>query len=688
MGKIELSVGTGEPFDVRHCRLVEGISRPFAIELMVRSRDPSVDLEAIIGRPATVRLESGHPDAPLGGVRELSGQVESMSLLAAEPTGLSSYGLRVVPELSMLTLRRNQRLFLNLTAFESVQRLLDEWAIPFEWQIDVAAHAPLDLRLQYGETDLAFISRVLEEAGIAYVFRMLDGGTAVVLSDRLGTDAERRSPIPFVDEPNPKESREYVTALRVSHAARPHAVALGDYDFMRPDHRLLAPLRHAFDSQHDADARREHHVHDPHQALAAVSGKGDAAKYRHRDDTLAMRAERALAALRSDSYEVAFQLATVDIEPGMVFRISGHPELDERARLLCTAVEIDAVAAGVWSTRVRAVSAARPFRPAHKAPRPKAAGFMTATVIGPPHEEIQVDDHGRVRVHFPWDREGGGNESSPSLRVVNGWAGKGFGTQFLPRIGQEVLVAFLGGNPDAPVVVGRAYNRAEPVPYPLPGRADISGQRSATSPGAGWNEAAFHDAAGDELVDLLAERNRRALVKHDAELTVGGDRSVRVAAQQLEVTLQNRTQETRGNREEVNNNRRTEESQANDHRRVAHDQVERIEVDRVATTLGSRHEHVVGSRLERIGFDHHQRYKSRIESFGGLSRSVAGSIGISAGDYLIGSGDAHVMASASAVFEAPDITLKGAGGFVRIGPGGVDIVGTICLLYTSPSPRD
>jgi len=683
MAKLQVTVNAPEALDVRTCVLVERVSGPFSIDVWARSRDASIDLDAIVGFPATVRLDSGHVASPLGGVRELVGRVELMRLVEAEPAGVSTYHLRIVPHLSTLALRQNHRLFLDSNIPAAVELLLKEWNIRFEWQLDVAAYPVLGLRTQYGESDFAFLSRLLQEAGIAYMFRHDGAETKLILSDGFSAAAPRPGPIPFIASPNPKETREYVTAMRIGRTHRPHALTRSDYDFTRPSLRL--EKTHA---RGDRPKELERFHYDPHSALAQGSADGatpvadDRGAYRHLESHLAQVAERGLDALQFDDNELLFELATIDLAPGMTFKVSDHPELSSEPLLMCTEMTIEASSTGPWTSTVRAVHTDRPWRPARSIERPRAQGFVSATVVGPEKNEIHVDEHGRIRIQFPWDRRGLSNEkSSMWVRISNGWAGAGFGMQFLPRVGQEVLIAFLGANPDAPVVLGRAYNRGQPVPYKLPPAGDINAIRSASSPAAGWNEVVFEDKAGAELVFLQAERRRSLFVKNDEQLTTVGQRTQEVETMESDVTLVDLTQETRGNRIELTTGRRTEETVECDLRSIGGDQFERMEVDRISTIEKDRHETVAGSRFELLGLDENVHYlKSRIDTFGSWSRSVGGAISIGTGDYLVTAGSAHVTVADDAVFDAPDITLKAGGSFIRIDAAGVVIRGPVVKI--------
>jgi type VI secretion system secreted protein VgrG len=319
-----------------------------------------------------------------------------------------------------------------------------------------------------------------------------------------------------------------------------------------------------------------------------------------------------------------------------------------------------------------------------------------ALVVGPPGDEIAPDEFGRVRVQFPWDREGKSDEfSSCWMHVSAPWGGLGYGFVDLPRIGQEVLVDFLDGDPDRPIVVGRVFNATQPVPYKLPDNKTKSTWKSDSSLGHnGYNEILYEDKAGDELVSIQAERNLRKLVKNDETITVGHDRDKSILVHETdstgndrtEVTKKDRTQATHGNKIAVVRGDKREHLVKQD-RTVETDDVHmRLVVEDLDVTISGTerervnepvHLHVLGDRRERIdgkqsltvGEDRHETV---------------------AGDALFSAAEAaRYTAGWSEVWEGgQSLTLKGAGGFLQIDASGVTIVGKMVRINAGGSPGD
>ena len=233
-----------------------------------------------------------------------------------------------------------------------------------------------------------------------------------------------------------------------------------------------------------------------------------------------------LGGTRVDRRTVSFDTNTIDLWPGQVFCMDKHPhaELTDETKLLVTEFSVEGTPGGEWSMSGQAAFTDAPYRPPQRTLKPRVEGVQSAQVVGPQGQEIHTDEFGRVRVQFPWDREGKHDDGSSCwIRVSQGWAGTGYGMIVIPRIGQEVMVGFLEGDPDQPIIVGRVYNAKQAVPYKLPEHKTRSTWKSDSSLGSGgFNEIMFEDIKGQELVWEQAQKNRRRLVKNDETITAPG----------------------------------------------------------------------------------------------------------------------------------------------------------------------
>jgi len=652
---LELNFASGErSLSVRRFSVHEAISSLFTVSIWARSESPSIDLESIVGKPASFRIASGLRFARTG-TRAWTGIVSSIEQIhavqGAVGTELSTYFLRIVPAMWVLTQRRNYRIFQHLSIPGIADRILGEWGVEPTWNLGREDYPKLEYKVQYGESDYAFLSRLLEEGGIAFSFQEdEEAGSKLTLGDKLHQQAARPGePLPYVDNPSQAAEKEYVENVRLLYEVRPGATTIRDYDFRNPGFALVgeAPVKAPV-----PEDRYEQYHYLP-GAMLVESGKGGGGGTPVADDKGAARydqtfghgrAERSLAGDRLGRRSVAFDTNTIDLAPGVVFFMEGHPhaELGEEARLLVTELSLEGSPGEEWSMSGQAVFADVPYRPALRTPKPKLEGVQSATVVGASGQEIHTDEFGRVRVQFPWDREGRSDDGSSCwVRVGQGWAGTGYGMIVIPRVGQEVLVGFLDGDPDQPIVVGRVFNAKQAVPYKLPEHKTRSTWKSDSSLGSnGFNEIMFEDLKGQELVYEQAEKNRRRLVKNDETITVGHDRQKLVKNDEHERTTGFLKIVVGKDQDLV----------------VAQDKRERVEGDSHLRVFGKRNQRVDGTQSLTVKGDRHELV--------GKNHALAAVKEI------------HLAAGTALVIEAAeDLTLKGPGGFIRIDRSGVVIRG-------------
>jgi len=327
------------------------------------------------------------------------------------------------------------------------------------------------------------------------------------------------------------------------------------------------------------------------------------------------------------------------------------------------------------------------------APKPRIRGAHTAIIVGPPGDEIAPDEFGRVRVQFPWDREGVSDEfSSCWMHVVQPWSGLGYGFGMVPRIGHEVLVDFIDGDPDRPIVTGRVFNATRPVPYKLPDNKTISTYKTASSLGSnGFNEILYEDKAGKELVYMQAERNLSKLVKNDETITVIHDREKHVIMQETDTTGLNRTEVTLKNRYQGDGGNRMTWVDGNREKLVQQNRTTRTE-DIHMRLVGGDHDSVVkGKKRERIDEEVH------LKVVGNMLEQIDGKQSVHVreerhekikGDMLleVGSSTRFTAAEDTAVQARTSVTLKGAGGFLEIDAMGINIVGNMVKINAGGSP--
>ena len=541
---VTVTVASGDELDVRDFSVVEKLSDLFSIRITAMSDNPDIDFEAVAGQDASFTLYwRGEGDKP----RIWTGICTELHQIRAEPTGASTYHLVISPKLWLATQRRNHRMFQLETELQIVKDLLGEWSIDFEEKI-TGSYKTRKYRVQYGESDYDFMRRMMEDAGITFYFEEQGGTTKLVLADAPQANDLRQPPIAFRDEPTVAD-KEHVTAVSIGRRVRPGKYTMRDVDYRRP---ASYPLMTTATGTAAVEQKLERFHYTPGAFLFEASAGGDTPsaddRATHRTDEKEGQklADKRLAAKRlGDAITATFITNVGDVAPGTVMSVLDHPNraLGDGKRLLVVESNIDGVRNAEYSNHVTVRSADQPFHPELVTPKPKVQGVESATVVGPSGEEIHTDEFGRVRVSFHWDRESKMDQTSSCwIPTSQPWGGSGYGGTNLPRVGQEVLVDFLGGDPDKPIIVGRVYTHLQSTPYKLPANKTQSGWKSNSSPSnGGYNEMMFEDKAGEELVRMQAQKDMHHLVKNDHAHTVGRNHTKMVGNDEREVTGNNRS---------------------------------------------------------------------------------------------------------------------------------------------------
>jgi type VI secretion system secreted protein VgrG len=551
LGKnLQLHVASDDALDVRNFAVQERLSSLFQVSLIAVSDNPSIDFDAVVGQPARFALHAGLHE------RFWSGLCNHFEQVRVEPSGLSTYQISIVPTLWLLTQRKNHRMFQQMSEPDIVLKVLKEWGIEPEVRIDRGAYKKRKYRVQYAESDFAFISRMLEDAGITFYFEQVGEETKVILSDAPQATAKRPLPLLFMDEAGTTRNHAagIVTGLRMQQRVRPGKYTVQDHDYRRPPSYKLVSSASGGSGIED---KLERYEYSPGAFLFGTS-QGDASpvaddkgKTRTDEKEAAILAQKRLDAKRGSARVCTFETTAHDLAPGVVMSVVGHPHsaLGDGRALLIVESSLNGTDQGEWRHHCEARGTEVPFRPASTTPKPKVNGVESATVVGRKGEEIDTDEFGRVRVHFHWDRESQMDENSSCwIHVSQSWGGAGYGGTNLPRQGQEVLVDFLGGDPDRPVIVGRMYTNLQKTPYSLPANKTQSGWKSnSTGGGGGYNEVMFEDAGGQELLRMQAEKDLHKLVKNNEDVTIGNNRTKSVKGNDVLSVIKNRTKTVLGN---------------------------------------------------------------------------------------------------------------------------------------------
>ncbi|MBK8258629.1 MAG: type VI secretion system tip protein VgrG [Polyangiaceae bacterium] len=527
MATFVVTFDSGEKsLDVRKFIANEAINSPFEVQVFARSVNENVDLERLVGKPAGLLVH----EEPMAEPRAWTGVVAHAEQLEAEPTGLSTYFLVLAPTFWVLKKRTNNRIFEHLTIPQIVTSVLAEHKIKAKWLL-ARKHEEQEYKVQFGETDFAFVNRLLEEAGISYSFHSVPEGdgfkTELVMNDE-PQKAELRAGCPLIYNESPTElaRREFVSQLRVHQRVRLGRVTVRDFDFARPDHHL--------DGKSDVSAAPEDRYEDYRYDPASFVLERKGSRRVPPEPEVKEVANVALYAKRNDRRVIRFESNCYDLCPGKVVSFEGHPrkDLSPENQVLITEVSLEGTTDTEWQMNVVGSFTKLPWRPSQRTPKPVMRGVQSAIVVGPKGHEIHTDSFGRVRVQFHWDRDGEYNEfSSCWIRVSQGWSGSAYGMVTLPRIGHEVIVDFMDGDPDHPIVVGRLYNKRTKAPYKLPEHRTKSTWKSNSSPNSdGFNEIMFEDKAGKELIYIQGQNDLSKLVKSMEMERTGANRSQTVGA--------------------------------------------------------------------------------------------------------------------------------------------------------------
>jgi type VI secretion system secreted protein VgrG len=551
----------------------EGLSRPYQFDVTFHPASGApLDLAGFLRNEAVLTLRR-----PTGEERIAHGECVQVAL-AGMAAQVPIYRLRIGPKLLRLAHAAQRRIFQEKNVPDVVEEVLRPYGIDVERSLS-ASYQIREYVTQYGETDLAFVTRLLAEEGIWYRFDHADGGHGLVLADAPAALAPASAPVPLRTGGEQGDGAEHVHRLEAGHAFRSSKATVLDFDFESPAVDLTGAAGQG--------------GHEVYAYPAGYRAAGDA----RRIATLRLEERQVKAATyRGAGNALAFLPgAKVEVEDGPAL---GVVRVTHRASQQRAAGETDKGAR--YENAFQAIDADRPYRPPVP-PRPRV-GVQTATITGASGEEIHPDRHGRVKVQFHWDREGQRDDrSSCWVRVAQAWAGAGMGASRIPRLGQEVLVRWLEGDPDRPLVTGAVFNGENAPPVQLPAEKTRSAFRTSSSTGGtGWNELTFEDAAGSEEIFAHAQKDwntvvkaaRTEIVHHEAALEVGGDRARTITGGQTHIVLQDLAEKIDGNAALAVAGSRSE--------LVATAQDESVGATRTVTVAGNRAVSVAAASVETV----------------------------------------------------------------------------------------
>jgi type VI secretion system secreted protein VgrG len=497
---------------LRSASLYEEMSRLFEFNLVALSEAGDVAADDLLGTDASISIATGD-----GTQRHLHGVVSSFGIDGVDGR-FFRYRLTLRPWLWLATRASNIRIFQEKDALEIVQEVLT----PYGGTISPDLQGSLVKRLycvQYRESDFNFVARLLEEEGISWFFRHTDSQHELVLTNHPAPfqPAEGFAELTYLEGgPNP-DLPPALHEWQMRHEIQTGKFVLNDYNFLTP----AADLKSA-----EAAATTRNHAHAEHESYDYPGLHLDKAA----GDARAMvRLEEALS--RFARFQGCGNVPGIAV--GARFTLTNHPRDDQNADYTVLRTQIELSQAGfessgdqtLLSVRCEVQPVGEPVRPQRITRKPHVAGPQTALVVGDTAAgTIQTDEHGRVKVQFYWDRVGAKNAGSSCwIRVATPWAGNGWGFIQIPRIGQEVVVDFLEGDPDQPLITGHVYNALQKVPYELPANSSVSTIKSRSIEGAAaaFNELRFEDKAGAEYLLMQSQKDKFEFVEETAKTSIG-----------------------------------------------------------------------------------------------------------------------------------------------------------------------
>jgi type VI secretion system secreted protein VgrG len=524
---------------------VEAISRPFEMRVTLLSEQGSLTAKALLGTRLSIELDA------LARARQFNGVVASFAIdgtVAHEARpALFRYEAIVRPSFWLLTRGSHCRFFHARTVLEIVEAVLDEYGIDYR-NACTASYPALEHCGQYDESDFAFVSRLLERDGIYYFFEHEDGRDRLVLADAPSAPAHGGAIAFGAAWVNAQTLGESIHRWRFEERLTAGKSELTAFDF---NNAKASAQQQALVVRASADAGERRYGAARFETHYVTAQDG------HR------LAQAQIDALRASGVRAVGAATARAIRPGGIFTLTGHPRADQNADYLVTQASYQIRAgdyapqsnatgrdAPVFECTFEALPSRMPFRPERVTPRPHA-GIQTAMVVAADGNEMATERHGCIKVQFHWEQLDPPSASDRMrrcwVRVAQGWAGRSWGMVFMPRMGQEVIVAFLDGDPDRPLVVGSLYNSANPPPYALPAHESISAIRTASLSGDGErSELRFDDKNLQVLLytggraDSYVKRNSLAWVGEDSHAIVEGKQLVKVGEQDLTIDMSQR----------------------------------------------------------------------------------------------------------------------------------------------------
>ncbi|NOZ53766.1 MAG: type VI secretion system tip protein VgrG [Gammaproteobacteria bacterium] len=665
--------GEAASFRVVQCHGKEANSAlyEYTVHLVCKNTERRILVANVLARSATLTVLDEQGDT----ARYVHGAVVSFTQ-GEESDRWTHYTLILRPQAWRLTLRQDCRIFQQQAVPDIIKAVLLGAGLPtdnYRFALYLS-YEPRNYCVQYQETDLDFIERLMREEGIFYFFEHHADQHVMVFSDAYQIHVDIQSPaeIRYQHPTGLVPEEDSVYPFTHTQLIQTGQVSLQDFNFEKPALSLQT------NQQHDIDQDLE--VYDyPGRYPLPESGS----RY---------------ASVRLEALQVRRNLTCGSTDcrrfmAGHRFTLDQHPYPDMNQRYVLTSVKISAKQPQVldeeagndcchYQVDFECIPAETPFRAADdpSKPKPMITGVQTAIVVGPAGEEIYVDEHGRVKVQFHWDRNGQNNDrSSCWIRVSQLWAGEQWGAMFIPRIGQEVIVDFVDGDPDRPIITGRVYHGINMPPYNLPAEKTKSTIKTRSSPGGtaeNFNELRFEDKKGEEEIYIHAEKNQKNVVKNNETTRVGYNRRENVGHNETIAIGNNRTETVEADETITIGGNQTELIKCNKAETIAIAKALSIGAGYQVSVGAAMNETVAGAKMEEVG-------AYRMEVVAAYKETTVGedfTVTVDNKYALEGKKEITIKSGASSVsmkedgkieISGTDVTFKTAAGKIHIDAGGI-----------------
>lgn len=581
----------------------EALSTLFDFRVTLVSKQVGIAPKALLGKDMTIAVETEKD----GSRRYLNGLCTRFSMNGRRDE-YHIYEARLQPWLWLASRRSDSKIFQQQKVPDIVEAVLGKYGFPIKRKL-TGTYRVWDYCVQYHETDLNFVSRIMEHEGMYYYFAHEAGMHTLVLCDGVAshTPLTPRSSVKYfgIDAATIADE-EHFYAWRPREELDPGEYIASDYDFVRPKADLKTKNKHPAGHTFDAWER--------YQWPGGYTELSDGENY----------ARTRMEALQAEQVRATGEGTLRTLAPGYLMTLTRCPRSDQNGEHLIVGVTYflkdnpyrSAAIRDVgveWNFSVLTQPSSQPYRPQQLTDKPRSQGPQVAVVVGPPGEEIYTDEYGRVKVQFPWDRYGTNDENSSCwMRVSHPWAGSNYGAIHIPRIGQEVIVDHIDGDPDYPIITGRVYNADQMPPWALPENKTQSGilTRSSKGGAAGAGKKAeagdanairFEDKKGEEQLWLHAQKDQLTEVENDETKWVGRDRRKTIDRDELNHIQRDRTETVDRNETITVHGQRDEEVDRNETITIHQNRTRRVDLNETVSIGKSRNKSIGNNEIDRIG---------------------------------------------------------------------------------------